>query len=61
MQCVGMMRNNREKSRDAVDIVGRFGYYKQVWLLPIGFGYSQTGLVTPGRVWLLLDRLGYSW
>ena len=56
MQCVGMMRNNREKSRDAVDIVGRFGYYKQVWLLPIESGYSQTGLVTPGRVWLLLGR-----
>ena len=55
------MRNSREKSKDAVDIVGRFSYYKQVWLLPIGFGYSQTGLVTPGRVWLLLDRLGYSW
>ena len=56
VQIVEMVRNRREKSRDAVDIVGRYGYYKQVWLLLIGFGYSEAGLVTPGRVWLLLDR-----
>ena len=56
VQIVETVRNRREKSRDAVDIVGRYGYYKQVWLLLIGFGYSEAGLVTPGRVWLLLDR-----
>ena len=42
-----MVRNRREKNTDAVDIVGRFGYYKQVWLLLIG-------LVTPRQAWLLL-------
>ena len=61
VQIVETVRNRREKSRDAVDIVGRYGYYKQVWLLLIGFGYSEAGLVTPGRVWLPLDNLGYSW
>ena len=55
VQIVEMMKNRRE-NKDAVDIVGRFGYYKQVWLLLIGFGYSEAGLVTPGRVWLLLGR-----
>ena len=40
VQIVETVRNRREKSRDAVDIVGRYGYYKQVWLLLIGFGYS---------------------
>ena len=48
VQIVEMVRNRREKSEDAVDIVGRFGY-------------SWTGLVTAGRVWLLLGRLGYCW
>ena len=56
VQIVEMVRNRRERNTDAVDIVGSFGYYKQVWLLLIGFGYSEAGLVTPGRVWLLLDR-----
>ena len=51
-----MVRNRREKNTDAVDMVSRFGYYKQVWLLLIGFGYSETGLVTPGSVCLLLVR-----
>ena len=51
-----MVRNRREKNTDAVDIVGRFGYYKQVWLLLKGFCYSEAGLVTPGRVWLHLGR-----
>ena len=56
VQIVEMVRNRREKNTDAVDMVSRFGYYKQVWLLLIGFGYSETGLVTPGSVWLLLVR-----
>ena len=47
VQIVETVRNRREKSRDAVDIVGRYGYYKQVWLLLIG-------LVTPRQAWLLL-------
>ena len=51
---IEMVRNRREKSRDAVDIVGRFGYYKQVWLLLIG-------LVTPRQAWLLLVWFSYSW
>ena len=50
VQIVEMVRNRRENSRDAVDIVGRFGYYKQVWLFLIVFGYSEAGLVTPGLV-----------
>ena len=56
VQIVEMVRNRREKNTDAVDMVSRFGYYKQVWLLLIGFGYSETGLVTPGSVCLLLVR-----
>ena len=56
VQIVEMVRNRRERNTDAVDIVGSFGYYKQVWLLLIGFGYSETGLVTPGSVCLLLVR-----
>ena len=44
VQIVETVRNRREKSRDAVDIVGRYGYYKQVWLLLIGVGYSKAGL-----------------
>jgi len=56
VQIVEMVRNRRENSTDAVDIVGRYGYYKQVWLLLIGVGYSEAGLVTPGRVWLFLGR-----
>ena len=43
VQIVEMVRNRREKSEDAVDIVGRFGD-------------SEAGFVTPGRVWLLLGR-----
>ena len=43
VQIVEMVRNRREKSKDAVDIVGRCGY-------------SEAGLVTPVRVWLLLGR-----
>ena len=56
VQIVEMVRNRRERNTDAVDIVGSFGYYKQVWLLLIGVGYSEAGLFTPGRVWLRLGR-----
>ena len=56
VQIVETVRNRRERNTDAVDIVGSFGYYKQVWLPLIGVGYSEAGLFTPGRVWLLLGR-----
>ena len=56
VQIVEMVRNRRERNIDAVDIIGSFGYYKQVWLFLIVFGYSEAGLVTPGRVWLFLGR-----
>ena len=40
VQIVEMVRNRREKSENAVDIVGRFGYSEACLVTPDRFGYS---------------------